>query len=650
MAAEYGMEPRDLAFEVVSMDVYHVPTTQGYVAEYTLDIFPGSYTYVEVFDAILDEEEYPVPLATLRVLPTTRVFFQSGNEEPALNELLRKTRAKMALEGVIYGLVSDDEIKEKWRGILEKWEKGKKEVSTFVVAKGHPVVHPSREEIYHVPLITYAGKVIDKRSGRIDFKDRGYTERKVEPGSVVVTIEYLPGEVGIKVNGAVIPFKPVPPLPFLVDEETLDVREESKGKKKIYKLVAKVDGFVVIERGKIFLSPVLKLSGVDYSTGSVDMVDRSQGVDILISGTDVETTDAVRDGFKVVSPGKVVEIKGSVGRNAVVDGRVVVVQGTVASGAMIRAEEECTINIATGANVECQGRAIIARANNAHIKARNAEVNVLSGGRVEGEIVSVVKNLNHTTIAATKLILIVDTSGVNNFVIDPMEVERKRQEIEKLNAQKEETERKIAKTVSELEELIKKRDGKVTALTRMLKGSLFKNMNVSNLKVKSLVLRLVERDPAVEEQLLSKLPLFAKKMVEELQEKDDTIIGVEARLERLKHDVELLSKIIKDESSSKGMVMVVNEVAVDNAVRIGGGKEYFRQPAKGPFLLVGFPAGEPTSVVKLTEPSEMREHLKGVLDSDERVYLNTLLSNKGLKVVAELFEVDEEEQEPPPEE
>jgi len=647
IAAEYGMEPKDLAFEVVSMDVYHVPTTQGYVAEYTLDIFPASYTYVEVFDAILDEEEYPVPLAELRVLPTTRVFFQPDNPDPALGELLRRTRAQMALEGVIYGLVSDDKIKEEWRKILEKWAKGKKEMTTFTVAKGRPVVHPSREESYHVPLITYAGKVIDKRSGRIDFKDRGYTERKVEPGSVVVTIEYFPGEVGVKVNGAVIPFKPIPPLPFVVDEETLEVKEKPKGKKRVYEIIAKVDGFVVIDKGKISLSPVLKLAGVDYSTGSVDMVDRSQGVDILISGADVETTDAVKDGFKVVSPGKVIEIKGSVGRNATVDGRVVLIKGTVASGAVIRAEEECNINIVTGANVECGGKVTIARANNAQIKTRTAEINMLSGGRVEGEIISVVKNLNHTTIAATKLILIVDTSGVNNFLIDPLEVEKKREEIEKLKAQREEAERKVIKTDSELEELRKKREGRITALARMLKGSVFKGLNVADLKVKSLIVRLAERDPKVEEQLLHKLPLFAKKMVEEIQDYDDTIASVEAKLERLKHDIELLTKIIKDESTPKGVVMIVNEVGADNSVRIGGGKEYFRQPQKGPFLLVGYPLGEPTSVVKVTEPEEMKGHFRKVLDTDERAYLNEMLSKKGLKGVADLFEVEEEE---PPEE
>ncbi len=644
IAAEYGMEPSDLSFEVVSMDVYHVPTTQGYVAEYTLDIFPATYTYVEVFDAILDEEEYPIPMATLRVLPTTRVFFQPGNEEPALGELLRKTRSKMALEGVIYGLVSDEEIKEEWRKILEKWSKGKREMSTFVVAKGRPVVHPSREEIYHVPLITYAGKVIDKRSGRIDFKDRGYTERKVEPGSVVVSIEFFPGEMGVKVNGAVIPFKPIPPLPFVVDEETLEVRESSRGKKKLYEIVAKVDGFVVIEKGKISLSPVLKLAGVDYSTGSVDMVDRSQGVDILISGADVETTDAVKDGFKVVSPGKAIEIKGSVGRNAVVDGRVVIVKGTIASGAVIRAEEECNLNIVTGAHVECDGKTVIARANNATVKSRSVEINMLSGGRVEGEIVSVVKNLNHTTIAATKLILIVDTSGVNNFVIDPMEVEKKRIEIEKLKDQKEEAERRIVKTSTELEEVKKKRDGKLTALVRMLRGSIFKNLNVPDLRIKSLILKLVEGDPKVEEQLLPKLPLFAKKMVEELQDYGDTITSIEARLERLRHDVELLTKIIKDESSPKGMVMVVNEVGADNSVRIGNGKEYFKQPQKGPFLLVGFPPGEAKSVVKVTDSREIKGHLKKVLDKDERVYLDQCLSQKGLKGVAELFQVDEEQE------
>ncbi len=641
IAAEYGMEAKDLSFDVVSMDVYHVPTTQGYVAEYTLDVYPATYTYVEVFDTILDEEEYPVPLANLRVLPTTRVFFQEGNEGPALGELLRKTRAKMALEGVIYGLVSDDEIKNEWLKILEKWSKGKREMSTFVVAKGRPVVHPSREEIYHVPLITYAGRVIDKRSGRMDFKDRGYTERKVEPGNVVVTVEYFPGEMGVKVNGAVIPFKPISPLPFVVDEETLEVKEESKDKKRIYQLIAKVDGFVVIEKGKISLSPVLKLKGVDYSTGSVDLADRPQGVDILISGTDMETTDAVRDGFKVVSPGKAIEIKGSVGRNAVVDGRAVIVKGTVASGAVIRAEEECVLNIVTGASVECDGKVSIARANNATVKSRTVEVNMLSGGRVEGEIVFGVKNLNHTTIAATKLILIVDTMGINNFVIDPMEVEKKREEIRKLKEQKESAEDQIAKTLAQLKEQENKKEGKVTALTRMLKGSVFKNTNVPNLKIKSLILRLAEGDPKVEAQLMPKLPLFAKKMVEEIVDYNDTIAGIEAKIERLRHDVELLTKIIKDESTPKGVVFVVNEIGRDNYVKIGKGKEVFREESRGLFMLVGFPLGEPTAVVKVSEPEEMKSHLVRVLDREDRIYLNEVLSKKGLKSVAELFEVEE---------
>jgi len=133
-------------------------------------------------------------------------------------------------------------------------------------------------------------------------------------------------------------------------------------------------------------------------------------------------------------------------------------------------------------------------------------------------------------------------------------------------------------------------------------------------------------------------------MVEELQDYGDTITSIEARLERLRHDVELLTKIIKDESSPKGMVMVVNEVGADNSVRIGNGKEYFKQPQKGPFLLVGFPPGEAKSVVKVTDSREIKGHLKKVLDKDERVYLDQCLSQKGLKGVAELFQVDEEQE------
>ncbi len=617
-AQQIGCPIDEIDFEVISSELVG-PENDRYYLEAKIEITLKVTGIITIFDCIVEiEERHRQSFAHLKVLPTFRMQLsaeQLKGEEDRVKltdaqkkELIKETKKLLLLEGVIYGHLPDDTIAERWEKALHYVYKVKKPYK-FKVAEGKPPQDPFRREIYYIPLKTPAGKVINERTGRIDFKDRGYTDKKVLSGDRVATIEYIPGEHGITVTGKVIPFVDLEPLPFKVDEESIEVKEYSKGGKVIYDLIAKIDGYVYIEKGTIGISKFVKEKQVDYSTGNIVFEDKGVDIEVAVQG-DRSIHDAVKDDFKLISPGKTVLVKGNVGRKAVVEGKDVVIEGVVAKDAVVKAQT-CKITRVVGGTVIAE-KAYVDNAVNASIDAEEAFAGVISGTTVRGKRVVALKALRHSTIYAYDFICVEEARDFNQLIINPLEVPVVKKELDELQKRIKEKEKEKGFRESTLRKIDSKIEGQLNLFVSYMRPTLKEKAT----KVKALIKSLLST-PEKLEPIKEKFPSYAKSIVDDVVKRHNEKLQKQKEIEEIEREIEEINQLIDEIHSRPGKVLVLDKLEQDNLIMMGKSKLYYTQTVKGPVLFLQ----EGDSIQEERSFETIADLLKEHLEED---YINTL--------------------------
>ncbi len=627
-SSQLGLPPEELDFEIISMELVG-PENGRFFLEAEIEVgikVPGLIT---IFDCLVEvDEKLQQSAAYVKVLPTFRMHISSEQLEKAeesliltpaqKKELIKETKKLLLKEGIIYGHLPDEKIIGGWEKALVFIYKAKKPFS-FKAAEGKPPKDPYRREIYYIPLVTPAGKVINERTGRINFKDRGYTDKKVLAGQKVVTVEYIPGEIGIKVTGEVIPFKEIDPLPFKVDEETLEVKEVKKEDKTLYDIIAKKDGYLFIENGLMGLSDYVKEKRVDYTTGNIIFEGTGVNIEVAAEG-DRAVHDAVKDDFKLISPGKTVIIKGNVGRKAVVEGSNVVIEGTVAKDATVKADV-CKINNTIGAKVIAR-KAFIDRSVNSNVDAEETFLQVVSGSTIRAKRVIALKSLKSSTFYAHDFICIEEGRDFNKFIINGLEVPQIRKQIEELEKEKAQLESQIKNVEAAIKKAKVHMDGQLNLLVSYMKPTLKENA----IKLKPLIYKLLNDHKKLDETV-KKLPKYARTVVEDVRMKHMEATKLLNEIKEKKKQIEEIEKRIEELKDTPAQVLILNILIQDNLIMFKDKKNYYTHTLKGPLLLYE----EEGKVFEEKGWEEIGQKVKEHLDEDFLNLLRDYLLEKGLR-------------------
>ncbi len=581
-----GCPVDEIDFEIISYEIVG-PENGKYYADVEIELTLKTPGIIKVFDCIVEiDDTEKTSRAYLKVLPTFRMEvredqFKEGRcefDEEQEEELFKETLKLLLKEGVIYGHLSKE-------GIIKGWEEAvfsayvQKRPYRFLVAEGKPPKDPFRREIYYIPLITTAGKVINERTGRIDFKDRGYSDRAVKEGEKIVKVEYVPGEYGIRVTGELIPYTELDPLPFKVDEESVEIREKQEKRRVIYELFAKREGYVSIEDGVLKVSEYVKEKRVDYSTGSIVFDEAS--VDIEISGEGDKTfVDAVKDGFELVSPDKRVLVKGNVGRKAVVEGGEVIIEGLVAKDALIKGKV-CKVARITDAKIVAEEAAYVGRALSSEIEAPHVFAESLSGSRVYAERVVALKVIKHSHIYAYDFIAVELAEDFNHLILDgdKVPVVRKRWEDKEQKKKLIEKEKELEK--HELEKVKKRIDATVNLSVSYLKPVLKEKTD----KIKALINTLLHNGELDKlKGLMERFPAHVKSSLETVLSLKKKQTEIENRILELEDRIEKLNEEINAAKNKPGLICVFDRLVSDNLIRIRQLKRYFTEAIKGPVV------------------------------------------------------------------
>ena len=213
-------------------------------------------------------------------------FLQIDLPEGAVRPDLETVMTRMNEVGVKHGLLSEAIA-------LAVRQPGLR----VLCAKGTPAENGSDAKIEMLVDQSQKGRPIEMEDGSVDFKNIGmYTD--VEKGRVIAQkTPATPGVPGSDVLGNAVPPKPGKdvPLPLGANLQIVDG----------VRVVAAVGGNLVINNGKISISPVLQIAGdVDLSTGNIDF-----SGDVMIRGS-------VQEGFSVKAGGNI-DISGVVSGGSV---------------------------------------------------------------------------------------------------------------------------------------------------------------------------------------------------------------------------------------------------------------------------------------------------------------------------------------------
>ncbi|NPA15403.1 MAG: DUF342 domain-containing protein [Deferribacteres bacterium] len=629
-AEQIGCSADEIDFEIISYELVG-PENGKYYAEVEIELTLKTPGIIRVFDCIVEVDDTErTSRAYLKVLPTFRMEvreeqFRDGKcelDEEQEEELLKETQKLLLREGVIYGHLPSEKMVEGWQEAVFTVYVHKRPYK-FVVAEGKPPKDPFRREIYYIPLITTAGKVVNERTGRIDFKDRGYSDRAVKEGEKIVRVEFIPGEYGIRVTGELIPFNELDPLPFKVDEETVEVKKEEKKRRIVYELYAKKDGYVSIEDGVLKVSEYVKEKRVDYSTGSIVFDDAS--VDIEISGEGDKTfIDAVKDGFELISPGKKVLIKGNVGRKAVIEGGEVIIEGLVAKDAVIKGEI-CKVTRITDARIIAHEAVYVERALSSEIEAPRVFAETLSGSRVYAERVVALKVIRHSHIYAYDFIAVERAEDFNHLILDGSEVSIVRRRWQDKEHKKKLLEKEKEVELHELEKLKRRMEATINLAVNYLKPVLKEKAD----KIKALITTLLHNgDFDRLKTLIERFPSHVKASLETAISLKKKQKEIEKRIAELEGRIQKLDEEISAAKDKPGVVCVFDRLVSDNLVRIKRLKRYFTELVKGPVVFY-----DENGVLNSTSDVEqIASVMRGRVDEDYLASVRDYLLEKGLRV------------------
>ncbi len=280
------------------------------------------------------------------------------NQEIDIREIDRELRRNNVFYGVNHELINY---------LLEKKEFGK----PTLIAQATPPIAGEDAKLQYKFNINKEIHLTEKEDGKIDFKELGLVNI-VNAGQVLVVKKpATSGVAGMTVTGNEIYAKNGMEIPLPVGKNT-EISEDG------FKLLAQIDGQVVVREHKINIESVFEVKGdVDYSVGNVDFPGS-----VTIAGS-------ILDGFKVKSGGNI-EVGGCIEKAFVyAEGNIIVGAGIIGRNeGVVNAKKNIYANFVEHGNIEAGEDIIInesIRHSNINAKKRvivQGRIGVILGGRV----------------------------------------------------------------------------------------------------------------------------------------------------------------------------------------------------------------------------------------------------------------------------
>jgi hypothetical protein len=272
------------------------------------------------------------------------------NQEVDIREIEHELRRNDVFHGINHELINH---------ILEKKEFGK----PTLIAQATPPIPGEDAKLSFKFNVNKEIHLKEKENGKVDFKELGLIN-VVSAGQVLVTkTRATAGIPGMTVTGREIPTKDGVDIPLPAGKNT-EVSEDG------LKLLAKIDGQVVIRNHKVNIESVFEVAGdVDYSVGNIDFPGS-----VTIAGS-------ILDGFKVKSGGNI-EVGGCIEKAFVyAEGNIIVGAGIIGRDeGVVKAKKNIYANFVEHGNIEA-GEDVIVNESIRHSKV-DAKKRVIVQGRI----------------------------------------------------------------------------------------------------------------------------------------------------------------------------------------------------------------------------------------------------------------------------
>ncbi len=377
---------------------------------------------IELLDLFLQlDERQGLQYAFISIRPNSRIINPQSAAVPPV--ILEAVNRELERHEIKHGIRPREEIMGEIERYLAEYEKinAGKTFFTFLVAE--PTLPQKGDDGSLEVLIDLKlkpGKIKDKRTGRIDYHDLGFSETLVHVGDPLVIIRHAtPGTDGTDIFGEIIPAQPgrEEKIPSF-NRNTIALVEDPENRQSLLK--ALISGFFYhdTDRG-YFIDKDVLTQRVDFSTGNIEVQDFSE-IDTIIkvSGNKDILIDSVKPGFTLKA--KEIIIDGNVGRGATLEGEKIVISGIVDAKARISGRQ-IEINKAVGAFIEGERIKINAVLQNAEVCGHEIAINTCVSSRIRGEEIFVSDELRAGSLTAARFIYCRRATGSNHATlrIDP---------------------------------------------------------------------------------------------------------------------------------------------------------------------------------------------------------------------------------------
>ena len=506
----------------------------------------NSAQHIEKLDIFihLDEvngEQY----AYLSIRPNSRILNPSA--AAVRSEILEKMQEIIAGSRIVHGLPKKQELRKHIGIYLEGYQKQGGYRDYFTILLASPTMPQRGADSFIEELIDLElkpGKITDEKSGKIDFRDLGFSNKLVKKNSQIAILTHATAGVdGTNIYGDPIsaePGKEVIKLAY--DHKSITAEEQPEKTRTILK--ALITGFLYRDSAKgFFIDPDVLVSQVDFSTGNIAIKEFSQvSTAIKVEGSNNILKDTVKPGFTLMA--KEITVNGNVGRGAVLKGENIKISGIVDPGARIIGNH-ISIDKVVGAFIEGDDIQINAVVENATVIGRQVRVKTCITSTLQGSEVIIQEAMHAGTVTAGIFIYCHGVSGSGKSVlrIDPMSLTAYQQQEEEIKKEMKKLSAKIEHFTPRLTKktyLSAQLEKEITHFIQTIEQQKSRNLTDQQ---KAAILQMISHgkiDNLLERLQISITALMAKRL------KTYHLLSLE--IDDLKHDA---NELAKDYASTK---------------------------------------------------------------------------------------------------
>ncbi len=496
--------------------------------------------------------------AYINIRPNSR--FDKDDLKESIKQAFIKIKSSLTIAGIKYGIKNDKEIIENLKVYCKlPDDERKKNIYTFLVAKGIP---PQKGQdsilIEHIKLRKEKHGIIDPKTGKIDHKNLGFSDRIVPEGSKIVTIvKPTKGTPGMDVLG-----NPIEP------EEGKLIHQIKYDKKTILEQETEDSiHYISLKEGFLYKDPIkgyfidekVLTKAVDYKIGNIEGKEVEDST-VVVQGSSDIFEDSVKAGFKVEA--NKVKIRGNVGIEAQIKGNEIEIDGIVDKKATVEGKK---IKINKFFGKLLKGKNVFLK----EISSASAIGDILIienslSAKIKGNEILILKESRGSEIISDKFVFInrLCGSAKQKITIDPLVLPEKQEIMKELKKSLKLLQEELEKVILNIEEINEKLKKLNYEIEKIIK-KYFKFSPDQEAKQKKVVLSLFQKGEweTLEEKLNIQFKpedIYYLKQFHRTFIKKSTFENEKSEIEVKINDIN--SKINKINNASENAVIIIKQI------------------------------------------------------------------------------------------